>query len=195
MTFADQKKRILSRADRSKKQEVDKEIVPLLAAINAHPHYVTTSSCAGRIVLFTQQDLNKKQTFEWFFVSHTMVKFLDISKAMEHLPSGLVWLRVEGMIVHVCSETMEDASRLLQVASPLGFKRSGIISILPKVMLEIASTEKMDVPIAKNQKILISKEYLKLVLSLANQRMKRNIAKIGRLKTAIEKQLGMKRDD
>ena len=47
-----QKKRVLGRADRSKKGGVDAPIAGLIDALNSSPAYFTTSSCSGRIVVF-----------------------------------------------------------------------------------------------------------------------------------------------
>ena len=46
--------RKLAEADKSPKGCLDPHIAPLVRAINAHPDYVTTSSCAGRIVLWAE---------------------------------------------------------------------------------------------------------------------------------------------
>ena len=46
--------RKLAEADKSPKGCLDPHIAPLVHAINAHPDYVTTSSCAGRVVLWAE---------------------------------------------------------------------------------------------------------------------------------------------
>ena len=52
--FASDKSRVLSkRIDHSRKGSVDAPIVALVARINGYPQFYTTSSCSGRIVVFS----------------------------------------------------------------------------------------------------------------------------------------------
>ena len=181
MSFAQLKQSILGRKDRSRKQNIDDEILTLVEAINQCPSFVTTSSCSGRVLLYTQSNVNKKNTFEWLFVSHKQVKLIELEAIFQKLPSGLVWFREEAMILHVCAASVEGAILLLRLAYSLGFKRSGVISISPKVILELGSTEKVDVPIALDGSLLVDKQYLSLLVKIANVKLKRNHAKIQKL--------------
>ena len=54
--------RKLAEADKSPKGCLDPHIAPLVHAINAHPDYVTTSSCAGRVVLWAEGSGAKAET-------------------------------------------------------------------------------------------------------------------------------------
>jgi tRNA(Phe) wybutosine-synthesizing methylase Tyw3 len=49
----------------------------------------------------------------------------------------LLWLKVEGFILHVACRNIEKATDLLQKVRDSGFKRSGIISAGNKIMIEI----------------------------------------------------------
>ena len=52
--FAIDKSRVLSeRVDRSRKGAVDAPIAALVERINGYPHFYTTSSCSGRVVVFS----------------------------------------------------------------------------------------------------------------------------------------------
>ena len=52
--FDREKARVLDKADLSRKGSVDAPIRHLVEAINAHPHYYTTSSCSGRSVVLCE---------------------------------------------------------------------------------------------------------------------------------------------
>ena len=52
--FAREKARVLARVDLSRKGSVDAAILPLLSYVNARDCYYSTSSCAGRMVLFAE---------------------------------------------------------------------------------------------------------------------------------------------
>lgn len=53
-SFAADKARVLGQVDLSRKGSVDAAIVPLLAYLNAQKCFYSTSSCAGRLLLFTE---------------------------------------------------------------------------------------------------------------------------------------------
>ncbi len=172
--------------DKSKKGDVDIYIRTLIDKINSFDDYFTTSSCSGRIILIKHSP--KKNQVEWFFVSHDSV---NIEKTLEEIMkicnnnSELLWLKVEGFILHVACRNIEKATDLLQKVRDSGFKRSGIISAGNKIMIEILSTETLDVPISENNKLLVSEKYLKCVLKLCNQKLKKTHSRIDFLKDGI----------
>lgn len=52
--FAADKERVLGQVDLSRKGSVDAAVLPLLAYLNAQKCFYSTSSCAGRLVLFAE---------------------------------------------------------------------------------------------------------------------------------------------
>ena len=52
--FNKQKESCLSQADLSKKGSIDDQIIDLVQYINAHENFFTTSSCSGRISVFSE---------------------------------------------------------------------------------------------------------------------------------------------
>jgi len=52
--FEEQKASCLSQVDLSKKGSIDDQIVDLVQYINAKDDYFTTSSCSGRISVFSE---------------------------------------------------------------------------------------------------------------------------------------------
>lgn len=181
--FEDDKKRVLGRKDNSIKCSIDARILQLVEALNRKQEYYTTSSCAGRIMLLipgrTKQDTN------WLFVSHEPVTLLQLKKATASLPKKDVWLRQEAMILHVCCKGIEDASRLLLLSREAGFKRSGIISLGKRIVVEIVGTSHFETIIASKGKLLLGDNVLKLLVAEANKRLKKNFGQIGKFKEAV----------
>ena len=78
--------RKLAEADKSPKGCLDPHIAPLVHAINAHPDYVTTSSCAGRVVLWAEGSGAKAETQtetddaggRWLLCQHDRVSMTQI---------------------------------------------------------------------------------------------------------------------
>jgi len=174
----------LYKPDKSKKGNVDIYIRKLIDKINKLDDYFTTSSCSGRILLIKHS--SKKNQVKWFFVSHDIVNIEKTSKEIIDLCNNsktkeILWLRVEGFILHVACRNIEKATELLQKVKDSGFKRSGIISVGTKTMLEILSTETLDVPIAENNKLLISENYINYVLKLCNKKLEKTHDRISLL--------------
>jgi len=176
MTFEKEKRNFLIKIDKSKKGTIDKEIKELVLFINTLPKYYTKSSCAGRVVLLKKKS-DKKQEAEWLFVKHGLVTYKEILYATRSLPREEVWFKQEPLIMHVCCKTIEDADKLLKLSKSY-FKRTGIIGIKKSVTIEIIGTDILDTIISKNGKLLISDEYLRILINEANKKLKRNSKKI-----------------
>ena len=176
MTFTNNKKQALeklNKADKSKKGSVDKQIVSLIKLINKHENYYTTSSCAGRIMILKPG--NKKHQTKWLFTSHDLVKYSDIKLE----PSKeIIWFRYEPLILHICCKTIDDAKKLMKITSNSAFKHSGIISMKNKIIFEIVGIDYMDIPLTKDNKILVNEDYLKIIISEANKKLKLNLKRI-----------------
>lgn len=173
MNFFHEKKQALEKAfnaDKSKKGSIDKQILPLINLINKHPDFYTTSSCAGRIMLFKESRSGKKGS-EWVFVSHDKVSFNQIKKDIKNLPEETLWLRMEPPILHICAKDMESADILLKFANDAGFRRSSILSFKKRIIIEIMIPEKLDAPVSENSELIVSENYIKTLLKHANQRL------------------------
>lgn len=177
MQFENQKKTFLAKLDKSKKGKIDKEILPLINLINKSKNYYTTSSCSGRIVLLSKKS-EKKQEANWLLSSHRKISLKEIKNALKNLPKEDVWFRFEPLILHVAADSIENAQRLVNLARNIGFRRTGIQSTKNKITIEVASTEIMDTIIAKNSKLLIDDNYLKILIKEANKKLERTWKKI-----------------
>jgi tRNA wybutosine-synthesizing protein 3 len=189
--FDIQKKKCLDKLykpDKSRKGEVDELIIPLIEYLNSLENYYTTSSCSGRIYLLTQAD--KKPDVKWLYVSHDVVdeeKIIDVLK--RDIPEDMVWLRQENMILHVACRTIKDADALLKIARDIGFRRSGIIADSNIIIVEVCGTEKMDVPLSDNGKLVVEDKYIKMVVNIANEKFLKGKSKLERLEKEIRENL------
>ncbi|MBW2966500.1 hypothetical protein KY342_05335, partial [Candidatus Woesearchaeota archaeon] len=175
--FENQKKTFLKKIDKSKKGDIDKEIISLVNKINKSKNYYTTSSCSGRIVLLMKK-LGRKKGSKWIFSSHKKVNFKEIKKSLQNIPKQDVYFRFEPLILHVSAKTIEDAQRLVNSARDIGFKRTGIQSTKNRIVIEIASTEILNAIISRKGKLLVEDDYLKILIQEANKRLERTKEKI-----------------
>ena len=178
---------VLSRIDKSRAQGVDKGISKVVGLLNSKKNFYTTSSCAGRILVLKIPVSNRKDRVEWLFSSHDTVKFSDVKKALSgRVPPGKIWLRQDSAILHVCCRELSDAERFLAAVQKVGFKRSGIISSKNGFTVEMASTEKLETLIAERKRVLVSDDYLRILIREANIKLKRTREKIRRLEGEIK---------
>ncbi|MBI4983708.1 hypothetical protein HZC32_03630 [Candidatus Woesearchaeota archaeon] len=162
--FPNDKKTFLAKLDKSKKGYIDERIASLLNVINSKRDYYTTSSCSGRVYLW--RGSGKKNETEWLKVSHDLID----EEFLRSNASGLVWLRLEDFILHVCCKDLESANLLLQKARRL-YKKSCILSVSKKIIIEIRGSEFLDLPLYLDNKLLFSGEMNWLVNHI-NSRLK-----------------------
>ncbi len=170
----------LNNLDKSKKGSVDVLMKPIINTINKKKDYFTTSSCSGRIIILKPADI--KKDVEWLFVSHELV---DYERIKPFIKQGLLF-KLEGFILHVACRSVDSAIKLLNITKRLGLKRSGIVSVSDKYFLiEIISTEQLHVPLSES----LTENYIKLIIDIANNKLKKTHEKIIKLKNSIEEKL------
>ncbi len=167
--------------------KVDRDIIVLLDKINALDNYFTTSSCSGRISVMEMPHFGDKLNSVWLGKWHREVTVEEVLEAIGKHRSGQLWFLVRSPILHVAARTMEDAVKLLNLSIGLGFKYSNIKSVShKKLLVEIRSTERMDVPLGEDGELWVSEEYIGRIVSLANAQMRRFKGKLKRLEEEIE---------
>ena len=181
MMFQKEKSQFLGKKDKSVKGNIDKDILKIVELINNKNNYYTTSSCSGRIIVYEKK--RKKQDTNFLYVTHEKAGF-NI-KDIKNIKGNDIWLRQEGFILHVCCKTIKDAEKLLNLIMKIGLKRSGIISLKNKIMVEIIGTEVIDTIIA-DKKLLVDETYLKILINEANKKMDRNKEKIERVYDTLQ---------
>ncbi len=185
--FEREKSLRLGRMDRSRKRSIDPRIRRLVEALNRLPDFYTTSSCSGRTMLIRVPESGKKHESEWLFVTHNKVNLRQLKKGLERLPREPVWLKKEGMILHVCCRTLGAASWLVESAVKSGFRRSGIAAASRRLMVEITDTERIELPVAKEGRLIVGDDYLRIVAGLANKKHERTGGKIAVFYKRIKK--------
>ena len=180
MNFLQQKKNQLEKIDKSHEQKWDDKIKGLCEKINKNPKYYTTSSCAGRVTI-TKAEKNKSED-AFLFKSHKKINLKQIEKLNY---KKLAYFKQEPCILHVACIDLESARKILDLAQKTGWKRSGITSSGERIVLELISTEKLELPIANHGKILVSKDYLKLLVKESNIKLEKTWQKIKNLEKLI----------
>jgi tRNA wybutosine-synthesizing protein 3 len=175
--------------DKSRKGNVDKPIKNLIDEINKLKNYFTTSSCSGRTLILA--DNKKRHKVKWFYVNHNKINLNTIRKILinaKEETKKIIWFKYESFILHVACRDINAALNLIKLAKRVGLKRSGIITHKKtKTMVEILSNEQLEIPIAKNNKIIITNDFLKLLIIENNKKLKKSHQKIKQLENEIKK--------
>ncbi|XP_021719707.1 tRNA wybutosine-synthesizing protein 2/3/4-like [Chenopodium quinoa] len=174
--------------DKSPKGTIDAPIIPLLNTINNHPSYYTTSSCSGRISIFSHLP-DKPKGGTWAFISHDPVDPTSIlnlifppsstpatesADSPESTQSELVF-RFEPLIIAVECKDVGAAQFLVALAISRGFRESGITSVSSKrVIVAIRCSIRLEVPLGCKGRIMVSPEYLRYLVEIANDKMGAN---------------------
>jgi len=178
--FQQRKKDVLSKLDKSSKGSWDKRVLELCQKINSLENYYTTSSCSGRIMIM--QDKEKKGKGLFNFVSHDLVELKDLEVALKNFSQGCLKFKQEPFILHVVCKDLKSAEKALGFGQTAGFKRSCILSLGKNLLLEICGTEKIEFPIIEDGKLLVSRNFLEIVLNKSNENLEKGWKRIEALK-------------
>merc|ERR1711879_157972 len=174
----------------SKKGGVDAPIVEMIDLLNNSEDYATTSSCSGRVSVFVAKPSETKSSGEWLFITHDPIESVDQVweklKDLDRFPPGtLISFKFEPFIIHVMCKTLEAARQLHHITGESGFRNSGITVGKKKITLAIRNTILLDVPIALDGKLLVTEEYVELLVKLANEKFTENLSRIDRLTSSL----------
>ena len=180
-------KKMLSN-DKSNKGSVDKPIKALVDKINSLEDYYTTSSCSGRVIVIKVPRNGKKKDAEFLYRTHESADKKKIINCLKNLKTDeSVWFRQEPAIIHVAARTMNDASKFLRIARPIGFKRGGLFEVDKRFLMELVSTERIDAILVRDGEILVSDKYIEIIVSEANKRLERTWEKTKKLEAEVGK--------
>lgn len=186
--FTDHKQKAMEKLKEAvQEKKVDSSIHSLLKIINSMEHYFTTSSCSGRIVLLQLPEIGDKKHALFLGRWHRQITIDDVYTALTSYNEGQAWLFTQSPIFHIGCKHISAASDILTIGVSNGFKHSGIRSVSDQIIVEIRSTERMDMPLGQQGKLLISKETMHFLVDIANKAFLRSQEKLSRLIKGIEK--------
>lgn len=188
--FLDGKEKALRALEKARiENKVDEKIIPILDILNNSREYYTSSSCAGRIVLLEIPQIGDKKNADFLGRWHRAIELDEILSASKRAKKGQIWLLAQSPIIHVVVADIQAADKIIKLANASGFKNSGIKSTTKKIICEICSTERLDAPIGKNKTLFCEKEYLQLLVNIANDIIDKSTKKLLRFEHKLKKYL------
>ncbi len=189
MSWEDLKRELMAKLEEEKsKGLVDIEVVPYLDLINSLPFFATSSSCYGRIVLIDIPTGSKKDS-RFLEKWHRRISSDEFWEAITNAGGKKIWFKVEPLILHVSSKSIDYAKRLLDVKMRAGIKKGGIFSIRPdRIRIEIEGTQRMEVPVKFGNKVLIDEGYGNILVEEANKKLQKNAERWERFEEEFKKE-------
>lgn len=188
--FDNSKKMALSKKDKSNKKNWDKKILSLCNKLNKNKNYFTLSSCSGRVVLIIDED--KKKPDLVLFRSHEKISLKKLKQILSNINSlknktknKTIYFKQEPCILVVACRDKNSQWNLFSKAKNNGWKKSGILSLDKKLLVELMSTENMSFPIIDSGKLLVNDHFLKIIVKKSNSNLERSWHKIKRLENLI----------
>ncbi|MGI6589121.1 MAG: tRNA-wybutosine modification methyltransferase TYW3 [Candidatus Iainarchaeum sp.] len=168
---------------------MDSDLIPLCDYILTTKNYFTTSSCAGRIALIGLGKNETKQESAFYRKWHRIVNTKEVLEAIKNYKGHVLWFKQEPLILHLGTNNIENAKKILTLCEKVGVKRAGIkVAKGGKFIVEILGTQNITTPI-KEGKISASEEYLKYLIKKGNQKFKKNQELIKKLFKEAKKEL------
>lgn len=189
----DKENRMNELLDTISEGKVDQEILPIVSVINSNTNYFTTSSCAGRIVVIEMNKPGDKENAKFLGKWHRPVNSTTVKEAMNGMDKDkLVFFLFQSPILHVRCKSIEDAIKLRNLAVESGFKYSTLKSItldssseLQKIVVEVLSSENLQVPICASGRVYTTDEHLELIISIANENWLKTRIKLERFQEQL----------
>jgi len=173
----------------TKEGRMDADFMPFCRYIAKTKNYFTSSCCAGRIALIGlgKEEVKKESAFhrKW----HRKVKFSEVKEGLDSFDGEILWFKQEPFILHLGTDTLENAKKILVVCEKLGIKRSGIkVAKEGKFIVEMLGTQNIMVPI-KEKNVCVETDFLKYLVKKANEKFEKNQELVKELTKEVKKEL------
>lgn len=186
--FKDFKEKTITKLNYALKNNlVDKEVINILNSINSNEKYVTTSSCAGRIVIMEIPKVGDKKNAVFHGKWHSTVSIDEINLAIKKYETGQLWFITQPPIFHIASENLKDADKLLKIGIKCGFKHSGFKTVNERIIVELCSTERIDMLVGLKNEVFVNKNTISNLMDISNDLMIRSQKKLKKLEKTLLK--------
>lgn len=169
--------------------KVDQDFIPFCNYIITTKNYFTSSCCAGRITLVGLNKNEEKKESAFHRKWHRQVTYKEIKEGFDSYNGHVLWFKQEPLILHIGTNTIENAKKILEVCEKAGIKRAGIkVAKEGKLIVEILGTHNINAPI-KEGKIAIDEKYLKYLVKKGNEKFEKNKEMLKRLEKISKNEL------
>jgi tRNA wybutosine-synthesizing protein 3 len=217
INFGSEKKRVIKEFESAEAAgKIDNNVINVLKIINSHPEFYSTSSCSGRILLLALAGPGSKSESEMVGKWHDNTSVSEVKNKLNQWNSKkyqYLYFLAQSPIFHITTSKMEFAILLRNLGDSAGFKYSSIRSIKPynhneqskksktifndenirnsnmRITVELLSTERLNLPLAKDGKMFVDDNYLGFIVEMANEVISNSNNKIKKLENVLKNEL------
>ncbi|ABN69557.1 Protein of unknown function DUF207 [Staphylothermus marinus F1] len=150
---------------------LDEDLIGILLILNTDINIYTLSSCSGRITVSDSTYPWSREESSVVFKKHVPITINEVLDVLKKPVVRRLWLNSTGPILHLSTNSLEYADKILSMARKAGLKHSGIISMNPDkgYIIELTSGVKIS-HLLRSQNILLAKEdSLEEIVKVANE--------------------------
>ncbi len=168
---------------------MDEDFIPFCDYIGDTQNYFTSSSCAGRIALIGLGEEETKQESAFYRKWHRKVKIREALEAVKDFNGKVLWFKQEPIILHLGTNTLDNARKILSFCEQVGIKRAGIkVAKEGKFIVEMLGTQSINAPI-KEGKMIADEGYIKYLIKKGNEKFERNQELIKKMEKVAQQEL------
>lgn len=192
--------------------QIDQRVIPVLEILNADNNYYSTSSCSGRVMVIELAYPGAKNESTILGKWHEKMSREELEKSISKWKKfQYLYFLAQAAIFHVSARNLPSALKLRRLGEEAGFKYSSIRSIKPvkhsgknisagitkkdinyldaRITVELQSTERLHIPLGKDQRIVNDDAYFDLITELANNAIIETHKKVTKLEEILKEQL------
>lgn len=175
------------------KDLVDSLVIPFLLKVIEIPDIYTSSSCSGRLLLLGGDEDENKKVSGFVNRYHRLVTYEEIKRDVDNFNVGHLWLKIEPFIFHFATKDYNKAKDILDFCREQGLKKAGIISAKEgRFTCEVTHTVFLSTLIKIDKRQLVSDDYLKEIVTIANKKLEKNFKKLEEFENAFLKAFQIK---
>ncbi|PIN91174.1 hypothetical protein COU57_01635 [Candidatus Pacearchaeota archaeon CG10_big_fil_rev_8_21_14_0_10_32_14] len=170
--FQKRKENVLSKNDKSSKGSWDKPILKLCEKLNKKKNYYTTSTCSGRLTIIRNVSRDKRGVVLKSY--HDTINFFELKIDLDGFikKEKDIVLKFEPSIIHVACKDVESMKSLFEIVKNAGWKNVSAISFDSRYVLEARCSERLELPIVYEGKLIIDDNFLEICVSESNKKLK-----------------------
>ncbi|ADI31491.1 tRNA(Phe) 7-((3-amino-3-carboxypropyl)-4-demethylwyosine(37)-N(4))-methyltransferase [Staphylothermus hellenicus] len=150
---------------------LDEDLIGILLILNSDKNIYTLSSCSGRITISDSTYPWSREESSVVFKKHIPITINEILDILKKPVVRRLWLNSTGPILHLSTNSLEYADKILSLARKAGLKHSGIISMNPDkgYIIELTSGVKVSHLLRSRGILLAEEDSLREIVDVANE--------------------------
>ena len=165
---------------------LDEDIKDVLLRFFQNEHAFTISSCSGRITLIDGPQPWDRKNSTIVFKKHEPISPEEIRDMLTQKVLHKLWLVVTGPIIHVCTDSLREALRLLRIAREAGMKHSGILSMSKRgIIVELRTGVRLAILLKVSDYVVVDDNKLHIIAKAVNEALLEGKERLNRLRIKL----------